>query len=217
MIIGKHQAYQYATCIYEDMDKIAFLMNRVMKIRFKERLKKHGTLRKGYIKDRYGASKQMRYLDGYPLVPIAYIRTKNAQHLARAVCNYTPEGRALVHNKLGVDISILRKLMCDEKENYSIEFIDNRVSLYVAQHGKCAILGIPLEKDEIHCHHRVPLSLGGTDWYNNLIIIHKDLLGLITATDSDTIAVERMKFSLNDKQLKLVNKLRVSANLYALQ
>ena len=85
-------------------------------------------MKEGYIKDTYGKSKQMRYLDGYPLVPLAFIKTKNAMHLKRGVCSYTPSGRELIHEPLGVDLSILRELMTEEHGEFSVEYMDNRIS-----------------------------------------------------------------------------------------
>lgn len=213
MIIGKHQAYQYATNIYMDMDKMAFQLNNSMKVRFKHRLKKRGTIPKGYIKDTYGKSKQMRFLDGYPMVPIAFIHTKNAQHLKRGVCNYTKEGRKLIHKPLGVDLSILRELMEEELKDMSIEFMDNRISLYVAQHGKCAVLGTELRKEDICCYHRKPVSLAGTDRYENLVIIHRELITLLQSLDQNIIAMELAKLSITEVQLKKLNKIRKSANI----
>ena len=69
----------------------------------------------------------------------------------------------------------------------SIEYADNRISLYAAQYGKCAVTGRELEFDEIHCHHKLPVELGGTDVYANLVIVHKDVHRLIHAKQQDTI------------------------------
>ena len=56
-----------------------------------------------------------------------------------------------------------------------MEYNDNRISLYVAQKGKCNITGKLLEIDEIHCHHKKPKAKGGGDEYKNLVILHKDI------------------------------------------
>lgn len=213
MIIGKHLAYRIATNVYMDMDKMAFQLNNSLKIRMKGRLKKNGIIPKGYIKDTYGKSKQIRFLDGYPLVPIAYIRTKNALHLKRGVCNYTVEGRTLIHKPLGVNLSILRELMEEEISDASIEFMDNRISLYAAQNGKCAILGDVLRKEEIYCHHKIPFKQGGTDQYENLVIVSEKLMELLISNDANVIAVQFAKFHLNDKQIRKINNIRKSAKL----
>ena len=129
----------------------------------------------------------MRFVDGYPIVPIAFIKTRNAMHMKRGTCNYTQEGRALIHKPLGVDLTILQALMLEEMQSRSVEYLDNRISLYAAQHGKCAITGKHLEKDEIHCHHKTPKKLGGTDEYSNLILLHVETHKLIHASTDKTI------------------------------
>ena len=37
-----------------------------------------------------------------------------------------------------------------------MEFFDNRISLYCAQGGKCAVNAQKLEANEIHSHHKFP-------------------------------------------------------------
>ena len=39
--------------------------------------------------------------------------------------------------------------------------------------GKCAVTGIPMDSHDIHCHHKVPVSNGGSDEYANLILVSK--------------------------------------------
>ena len=53
----------------------------------------------------------------------------------------------------------------------SVEYNDNRIALYVAQKGKCAVSGVELEANQVDCHHKKPLVLGGNDSYQNLIIV----------------------------------------------
>ena len=212
-VIGKHQYYQIATCVYEDFDLMAFHINKMMKNRLKGRLKKTGECKRGYIRDVYGKSAQMRFVDGYPIVPIAFIKTRNAMHMKRGTCNYTQEGRALIHKPLGVDLTILRALMLEEMQSRSVEYLDNRISLYAAQHGKCAITGKHLEKDEIHCHHKTLICFGGDDRYENLIIIHRDVHLLVHAKTQETIEKYMSIVKPTTDQMKKINKLRVLARL----
>ncbi|MGI6329649.1 MAG: HNH endonuclease [Bacilli bacterium] len=79
--------------------------------------------------------------------------------------------------------------------------------------GKCAILKIILEYDEIHCHHKIPKQLGGTDKYNNLIIIHKDIHILIHSKSKKIIDHYLEIYNLNSEQINKVNTLRTQANL----
>jgi 5-methylcytosine-specific restriction endonuclease McrA len=90
----------------------------------------------------------------------------------------------------------------------SIELNDNRISLYVAQNGKCAITHEKLEIGSMHVHHKTPKSQGGTDKYQNLIYLKEDVHILIHATDDDTIAKYLGKLNLSTTALSKVNKLR---------
>lgn len=212
-VIGKHQYYQIATCVYEDFDRIAFHVNKTMKNRLKGRLKKIGKCKRGYIQDTYGKSAQLRFVDGYPIVPIAYIRTRNAMHMKRGICNYTKEGRALIHKPLGVALSILKALMLEDTKHFTVEYMDNRISLYAAQYGKCAVTGKHLSKDEIHCHHKTPKCYGGDDRYENLVIVHSDVHILIHARTQETIEKYMCIVQPTKEQLKKLNKLRALARL----
>lgn len=98
----------------------------------------------------------------------------------KSVCKYTPEGRREIHKNLGMDTRTMLFLMRTKEVGRSVEYMDNRISLYVAQYGKCAITGKILELHEIHCHHKKPVSQGGNDRYENLTILHKDIHRIAT-------------------------------------
>lgn len=210
---GIHNYYQYATHISQDCNRIARKIQLKLNNRMGERISKKGTLGKGYIRDKYGGSKQLRFVDDKPLCPIGYIRTKNPFYKKKSICKYTPDGREEIHKSLKINMEILLKLMKAKKLSESIEFMDNRISLYASQWGKCGVTGQVLEYDEIHCHHIVPRKLGGTDRYSNLIILHKDVHTLIHSTRQETIFVYLNLIKPNSNMLEKINKLRLSANL----
>ena len=87
----------------------------------------------------------------------------------------------------------------------SIEYMDNRVSIYAAQYGKCAITG------EVYCHHKKQVSKGGTDEYKNLVIVREDVHKLIHTTRQETITAYLSVLNLNKSQLQKLNKLRIMA------
>ena len=94
--------------------------------------------------------------------------------------------------------------------------MDNRISLYAAQYGCCAITGKPLATLEIHCHHKQPLSMGGSDRYENLVIVHWKAHLLIHATQAVTMQKLLSELELTTKQLAKLNKLRELAGLQAI-
>lgn len=211
MVWGIHNYYRYATNINLDCRKIQFRINSLMRNRLRDRVKKNGIIKSEYVRKNYGASKQMRFIGGIAVCPIGYIKTKNPMYKKAVICKYTEEGREEIHKNLKFDelrFTVLHMLATAQIPNRSIEYMDNRVSLYAAQRGKCAVTGKILWVDEIHCHHKKPVSQGGTDEYKNLVIVHKDVHRLIHVNSADVIDFYLEKVKPNSTMLKKINQLR---------
>ena len=220
MVVGIHNYYQSATFVNIDCMAIQFQLNTILRNRLKGRLKNQGKVSRKYIAQRYGNSKMIRYIADEPLCPIGYVQTKNPMYKKKKICKYTAEDREEIHRNLKFDetvMTVLHMLARAYLPNRSVEYMDNRVSLYAAQYGKCAVTGEVLWIDKIHCHHKKPLSQGGTDEYQNLIIVHIDVHKLIHATKPETVQAYLDKFKLNKSQLDKINKLRMLAGYPAIQ
>lgn len=215
MVMGMHNYFQIATCVSSDFAKMGRRIDVVRMSRVKRKALSTKGEYKGavFIEKKYGKSKQMRFLSSRPLVPVSYVKHKNPMWKMKSVCKYTPEGRAEIHKNLGVNTSLMLLLMRAKEVGRSIEYMDNRISLYVAQNGKCAVTGVALELDDIHCHHKMPIQLGGNDRYENLIILHKNVHKLLHATQPETIQHYLSILKLDPKQKSKLNKLRVLANV----
>lgn len=222
-VIGVHNYYSMATFICHDFHELAFSVHKSLNARLKKRLKtakevkkrKLGYVIPDYIKERYGNSEQLKFVRGYALAPIGYVKHRNPM-LKRCITNsYTPEGREAVHKMLGksIDTGIMHYLMRNPIPYRTAAYNDNRISLYCAQYGKCAVTGRKLEIKEIHCHHKLPKYFGGTDEYKNLVIISEDVHRLIHATSPETIRKYLEKLKLDPKQLKKLEKLRSLAKV----
>ncbi|MEK5269276.1 HNH endonuclease [Aeribacillus sp. FSL K6-8394] len=92
--------------------------------------------------------------------------------------------------------------------NQSMEYNDNRISLYVGQYGRCGVTNVPLEIGDMEVHHKIPKKLGGSDEYNNLIFVRKDVHKLIHAVEEQTIQTYLQKLNLDKDGLDKINKLR---------
>jgi group II intron reverse transcriptase/maturase len=214
-IAGMHNYYRYATHVSIDFSEIAYGIKKQLSNRLKE-LTRNGKLERGFIKEKYGASKELRFLNGHPIIPVAYVRTKDAMHKKKSVNRYTAEGREEIHKNLGVNTATMLWLMKNPVGSRSIAYADNRISLYAAQYGKCAVTGKELMPHEIHCHHKVPLNKGGTDDYANLIIVGNTVHALIHATQSGTVEKYLAELQLTKAQLTKLNKLRKLADYSAI-
>ncbi len=211
MVWGIHNYYRYATNINIDCRKIQFRVNSLMRNRLRDRVKKNGEIQSEYVRINYGGSAQVRFIGGIAVCPIGYIKTKNPMYKKTVICKYTEEGREEIHKNLKFDelkLKVLHMLATAQIPNRSVEYMDNRVSIYAAQCGNCAVTGKPLWIDEIHCHHKKPVCLGGTDEYKNLIIVHVDVHRLIHASSAEAIKFYLDKVKPNSTMLKKINQLR---------
>lgn len=216
-LIGVHNYYCIATHVNIDFQKIAFDVKKSLYNRLKHRLQKKGTITNRYIKEKYGTSREVRFLNGHAIVPIAYVQHRVPMDKKNRINRYTPEGRTEIHKNLtGVNMSVLYYLMNNPSGAQSVEYNDNRIALYVAQKGKCAVSGIELEANQIDCHHKKPLSSGGDDSYQNLIIVSDVVHILIHSTNEQTIKKYLNIMKPDKRQLVKLNKLRNLAGMQEL-
>ena len=213
-LIGVHNYYSIATHVNIDFQKIAFDVKKSLYNRLKHRLQKKGTITNRYINEKYGTSREVRYLNGHAVVPIAYVQHRVPMDKKNKINKYTPDGRAEIHKNLSdINMTVLYHLMNNPAGKQSVEYNDNRISLYVAQKGRCAISGAELEANQVDCHHKKPLSMGGDDSYNNLIIVSDVVHILVHSSNEHTINKYLNVLNLNEKQFKKLNKLRVMAGM----
>ncbi len=216
-VMGIHNYYRMATAASPDIQRLAFEIKISIKNRLQERVRRRSNQTIPEYAKRYARSREIRFIDKNILLPIGYIQHHLPIHKKKSVNKYTAAGRAEIHKNLEcVDMSILHSLMKNPITSATVEYNDNRISLYVAQQGKCAITKKQLSLEEIHCHHKKPKSLGGGDNYANLIILHERIHRLIHATQKGTISAIMQTVQLNKQQLDKLNKLRKLAGIEAI-
>ena len=213
-LIGIHNYYCIATHVNLDIHEIAFDVKKSLYNRLKHRLQRTGSISNRYIQEKYGRSREVRYLNGHAVVPIAYVQHRVPMDRKIRVNPYTPEGRTEIHKNLaGLNLAVMNHLMNTPAGQRSVEYNDNRIALYVAQKGKCAVSGIALDANQVDCHHKKPLSLGGDDSYQNLIIVSDAVHVLIHSSSERTIKKYLNDLQLNSKQLAKLNNLRTLAEM----
>jgi group II intron reverse transcriptase/maturase len=192
MVRGIQNYYQIATHISIDCQKIGRAVNTVIKNRLD--VSRAGRKLTKAEKARYGKSKQLRYIADEPLYPIGYVQHKIPK--GKTTSEYPTEA-----GKINI------KLLYQPLYGRSIEYVDNRISLYNAQKGKCAVTGKDFETtEEIHCHHIKPRNQGGTDEYENLILVTETVHKLIHATRSETISKYLKDCETNIEKLNNLRK-----------
>jgi len=211
-VMGVHNYYQMATDVSLDLNKIGFYVNKTARRIGKCLKRKPKSKTTDAVVKRYGMSEQLRWIGDLPIAPIAYVQTKAPMFKKRSVQKYTPEGRKEIHANLGMNTNMLRAMLRQQIYGRSAEYADNRLSLYCAQYGKCAVTGQEFELlEDLHCHHKLPRRMGGKDNYQNLILVREGVHILIHATTQPTIDKYLASFSLSKNQLNKLNKLRKEA------
>jgi HNH endonuclease. len=201
--MGIHNYYAIATLVNLDFNKIAFGVKKSLKARLKNEIKRVGKPPPNYVKERYGNSRELRYIYGTAIVPLAYIQYRVALYKKKSINKYTESGREEIHKRLEyVDIDMLLHLMRNPEKGNSIEFNDNRLSLYAAQKGKCAVTRETLDIETLYCHHKKPLSMGGEDKYKNLILVTKAIHKLIHEPDESKLKLAISALTLDKRQTK---------------
>lgn len=220
IVIGLQNYYKIATNVASDLNHVQQRTYRLfyngLNTQNGQRLVKTGRELSDIEKQKYGKYKSLRFVKGTgePIYPIYAVKFKNPMAFNRNKCLYTPEGRAKIHDKLNPELNLLWQLQKQYPRTQSIEYYDNRLSLYSMQNGKCYVLGKPfMTTAEIHCHHKKAREQGGTDEFKNLVLIHEDVHKLIHATQKDTILKYLEILKLNAEQIRKVNRLRYTLDL----
>ncbi|MBE5041275.1 group II intron reverse transcriptase/maturase [Ructibacterium gallinarum] len=213
-ILGYQNYYNCATNVYIDFDRIAFDVRKTLLCRTKSHRSKSG-LRSESFQKFYGEfTGKIFNVCGIALYPINGVKTVPPMCFPNGICNYTAEGRKKIHSmQKAINPQILQLLLQNPIRERSAELNDNRISLYVAQRGRCYITGEPLRFGEMEVHHIIPLHMQGTDKYENLTIIMSDVHKLVHAVDPEMIKKYLIKLQNVTINFQRLNKLRKKVGL----
>lgn len=210
MIFGYHNYYESASHVCKSFHEVEFRTMKYLRNRLKP-LRTDNGIKNKVVEKYYGESKAIKYYCNYALIPIAYIKTKPPMQFRKDTCDYTEKGRILIHQNLNF---ILRSKIAEilqftkYSDKYTIEYYDNRISLFSAQNGKCSITKEPLKTYGFHCHHKIPKKYGGKDNYQNLTIVKGEVHELIHAVSEIYIKKLLDKLKLSYEHIAKVNKYR---------
>lgn len=210
MILGLHQYYCIASHVNKDFSEISYKTIRTIKNRLKNIVsRKIAKMPKAYEKYYGSYNLKPRCIQGIPMYPVFGVTCKTPINFSQDICNFTKEGRIKVHSYLQkVRIDVLRYLLQNPVRGQSIEYNDNRISLYVGQNGLCAITKQPLLIGDMECHHKIPKYRNGTDEYKNLIFVTSKVHALIHIRAEETIKKYMGELKLTTEMIEKINKLR---------
>ncbi|BAO08591.1 group II intron reverse transcriptase maturase (plasmid) [Enterococcus mundtii QU 25] len=218
-LLGTKNYFQSATHVNKDFHEIAYRLMQTFRNRLKSAGKYGPPTKANATYKRLHKNNYKTYnIAGAYLYPISDVQTKNDMCFSQDICFYTKKGRKKIYSQLLPNICTeISKMVMYLSDNKNIEYADNRISKYSMQQGLCAVTGAFLKAEVVHCHHKIPKHLGGTDSFDNLVIIHKWVHILIHAVSKETINNYLEILQLNGKQLTKIKHYRELCNLVDLE
>lgn len=208
-VLGMQNYYNIATDCTKDFSEIDYIIRRCIETRLKENIKNVGNHSETYKRIYKHFNGKKYFINSMELFPVYAITRQNPMNFNPDICDYTQNGRKLIHERAkGVDTRIIRYMVSNPITTRSVEYNDNRISLFYGQFGKCKVTGKFLDIGNFECHHKKPVSQSGTDEYKNLILVLTEVHKLIHATDENVIAHYLNIIKPNEKMLKKINSLR---------
>jgi RNA-directed DNA polymerase len=214
-VLGTHNYFNRATHVNNEFSRLAyelrtFIYNRLNPVgKYDHPANPPTTYRKFYSLN----FRTFKIANVY-LYPLANVKTRNAMNFSQSLNPFTEAGRESIHKKLRLDIQKEISLLLKSKiPTRSVEYMDNRISRYSMKMGKCEITDTFLQASDVHCHHFIPIHLGGNDKFNNLRILHKEVHQLIHQTNSKTINILKKKLGITEPMIQKVNQYREKCEL----
>jgi len=202
-IIGLQNYYKIATRISQDFNEIRHKVHPNIKSLLFRKIFAKTKESNGVIDKFYGDYNYPRFKsNGLLVYPIEAVRHDIRGQRKPEFTIYNEIDRKVIHKDLKQvsvrEIEMFRKGIYKSK---SVLYENNRLSKYVAQKGCCGITGERLTPHQAICHHRKPTAQGGSDEYDNLIIINKQYHTIIHHSDP----------LINKDYRKIISKFEVKA------
>ena len=218
MVMGMHNYYCMATMVSADFAEIAYKVNgKSNGMNHNNRcfpITKTGEITSKFIQQKYGKSKQFRWIKGRMIIPVGYVAYEYPKYKRREVNKYVRK-YSDIENCISYDV--MKYMMGNAHLYPTLEMADNALSRYIAQKGKCAVTHNALSITDMVCIHIKPCKGGRNDTYRNLIILSKDVSKLVDATENKVIKKLLQNLTLTVEMQEKINKLRKYRELEEIQ
>ncbi len=206
IILGVHNYYSMTTMCNIDFQKITFLVKPTMN-RLKGNYTRGKPTNKCYMKLYARYTTNIYNIAGIDVFPLYGVVLNKTLSFKQEICNYTKEGRNLIHSKLKPHITESIEYLLANKEEYeTAKFNDNRISKFVGQNGESFITKEILNVNNMCCYRKIPKDKGGNDSYDNIIwVTNKEKSMIFSKEISKKYLLE---CNWNDKMIKKFNSLR---------
>ena len=213
-VMGMQNYYCVATNIYNNLTEVSYALLPTTRVRFKKiaKLIPFETTSQDFQMKTTGIRPQTKIImiADTPLLPINGVKHKNPLNFSQDICNFTEHGRSRIHEKIALVTKGEIRILLEYKDTTkSVEFNDNRISVFIAQQGNCYITNRRHSPTDMVCIYK-NITETDRDKYQNLVFVEIPISKAILTESVEQAKMWLMNYGLSSQQKKKLNKIRAN-------
>ena len=220
-VMGMQNYYCVATNIYNNLTEVSYALLPTTRVRFKKiaKLIPFETTSQDFQMKTTGIRPQTKIImiADTPLLPINGVKHKNPLNFSQDICNFTEHGRSRIHEEIALVTKGEIRILLEYKDTTkSVEFNDNRISVFIAQQGNCYITNRRHSPTDMVCIYK-NITETDRDKYQNLVFVEIPISKAILTESVQQAKMWLMNYGLSSQQKKKLNKIRVNYGYQAIK
>ena len=220
-VMGMQNYYCVATNIYNNLTEVSYALLPTTRVRFKKiaKLIPFETTSQDFQMKTTGIRPQTKIImiADTPLLPINGVKHKNPLNFSQDICNFTEHGRSKIHEEIALVTKGEIRILLEYKDTTkSVEFNDNRISVFIAQQGNCYITNRRHSPTDMVCIYK-NITETDRDKYQNLVFIEIPISKAILTESVQQAKMWLMNYGLSSQQKKKLNKIRANYGYQAIK
>ena len=220
-VMGMQNYYCVATNIYNNLTEVSYALLPTTRVRFKKiaKLIPFETTSQDFQMKTTGIRPQTKIImiTDTPLLPINGVKHKNPLNFSRDICNFTEHGRSRIHEEIALVTKGEIRILLEYKDTTkSVEFNDNRISVFIAQQGNCYITNRRHSPTDMVCIYK-NITETDRDKYQNLVFVEIPISKAILTESVQQAKMWLMNYGLSSQQKRKLNKIRANYGYQAIK
>lgn len=220
-VMGVQNYYCVATNIYNNLTEVSYALLPTTRVRFKKiaKLIPFETTSQDFQMKTTGIRPQTKIImiADTPLLPINGVKHKNPLNFSQDICNFTEHGRSKIHEEIALVTKGEIRILLEYKDTTkSVEFNDNRISVFIAQQGNCYITNRRHSPTDMVCIYK-NITETDRDKYQNLVFVEIPISKAILTESVQQAKMWLMNYGLSSQQKKKLNKIRANYGYQAIK
>ena len=220
-VMGMQNYYCVATNIYNNLTEVSYAILPTTRVRFKKiaKLIPFETTSQDFQMKTTGIRPQTKIImiTDTPLLPINGVKHKNPLNFSQDICNFTEHGRSRIHEEIALVTKGEIRILLEYKDTTkSVEFNDNRISVFIAQQGNCYITNRRHSPTDMVCIYK-NITETDRDKYQNLVFVEIPISKAILTESVQQAKMWLMNYGLSSQQKRKLNKIRANYGYQAIK